>query len=548
MRTFIIVLSFLLFCVNGFSQKKPLFSKTELVIKFKSSISKDLMNDITKQKFNIKTLDILNEKYNLRIIELTGNKKEKETFVLKFNTVQDIPTLIRTYLNTGFFEYVEPNYQGKGDGFQCTPNDFYYNRQWSHYNDGTFSLSPSTIDADIDTDLAWDITKGDSNIIVAILDSGSKLDHPEFSGRIWINTKETQNGMDSDGNGYVDDTFAGWDFANNDNDPTDDYGHGTNVTGIALASGNNNIGYAGVNWHSKIMICKILDNNGHGYYTWWSEAIYYAVDNGADVINMSVGGHGSSLLLKDAIDYADSNNVPVVVSVGNNNDSLILYPAKYAKAFAIGSTNPDDTRSAPFPWDSTSGSNFGSELDFVAPGNYIYGLFYNSNTNYNYYWAGTSQAAPLVTGVISLLLSIAPTLTVSQIRTILEESSEDQVGDSSDVKGWDQYYGYGRINAFNAVTNPILSVSQFSNVKDNINVYPNPISSNETLTITNINNGNYLVIVYNILGEKLYSFNSTVSNLEIKIPMRFLNTSGTYLLKIINELNRKSINKKIIIE
>ncbi len=96
-------------------------------------------------------------------------------------------------------------------------------------------------------------------------------------------------------------------------------------------------------------------------------------------------------------------------------------------------------------------------MDFVAPGNYIYGLNYLSNTNYNNYWGGTSQAAPHLTGVISLLLSVNPSLTVSQIKLILQQSSEDQVGDSFDTLGWNQYYGFGRINAFNAISNPLLS-------------------------------------------------------------------------------------------
>ena len=140
---------------------------------------------------------------------------------------------------------------------------------------------------------------------------------------------------------------------------------------------------------------------------------------------MSVGGNSSSTTLSEAIDYAYNNNISVIVSTGNQNSS-IQYPAKYSNSFAIGSTDPDDTRSDPFFWDSSSGSNYGPELDFVAPGNFIYGLNHLSNTNYNYYWGGTSQAAPHVTGLISLLLSEVPSLTVENIREILINSSEDE--------------------------------------------------------------------------------------------------------------------------
>src|SRR5690606_34779844 len=122
-----------------------------------------------------------------------------------------------------------------------------------------------------------------------------------------------------------------------------------------------------------------------------------------------------------------------------------------------------------------SGSNYGPELDFVAPGNYIYGLSYSSNTNYNSYWGGTSQAAPHVTGLISLLLSIDPDLSVDEVRTILEESSEDQVGNSDDTIGWDQYYGHGRINAFQALTQLTLSVDNFENTTKDLLIFPNPV-------------------------------------------------------------------------
>ena len=532
MKKLILVLSCILLSNFSFSQ-----NNNELIVKFKANKKPKSSEVLKLQKFDNADISLLNKSNKIESIELTGNKKERDTYILELNSSKPIEELIELYKKTGLFEYVEPNYVGNGHGFQTTPNDNNFNRQWSHYNDGTFSLSNSTTDADIDTDLAWDITKGDPNLIVAILDSGAKLDHPEFSGRIWMNTNENQNGTDTDSNNYIDDT-NGWDFVNDDNDPTDDHGHGTNVTGIALASGNNSIGYAGVNWNSKIMICKILDNNNSGFYSWWAEAIYYAVDNGASVINMSVGGNGSSTLLENAINYAYDNNVPVVVSTGNQN-SVIEYPAKYTNAFAIGSTNPDDTRSVPFFWSATSGSNFGSELDFVAPGNYIYGLSYSSNTNYNSYWGGTSQAAPHVAGLISLLLSVEPSLSVSEIRTILEESSEDQVGDSNDTSGWDQYYGHGRINAFHALTHSTLSIYNFENTNKDLLIYPNPIISGSNLKILNLANGENVINIYNIIGQYIYNIKKSTTGNSTTISLPELNT-GVYLLKIDNNLEKIS--------
>lgn len=316
--------------------------------------------------------------------------------------------------------------------------------------------------------------------------------------------------------------------------------------GIALASGNNNLGYAGVNWNSKIMICKILNEENSGYYSWWAEAIYYAVDNGASVINMSVGGDGSSTLLEDAVNYAYDNNVPVVVSTGNQN-SVIQYPAQYANAFAIGSTNPDDTRSVPFFWNETSGSNYGPALDFVAPGNYIYGLNNSSNTNYNYYWGGTSQAAPHVAGLISLLLSVDSNLTVDEIRTILEETSEDEVGDSEDTAGWDQYYGHGRINAFKALTHSSLSIDKFDGTDQNLIVYPNPTASGSNLKILNLVNGENVITIYNMIGQKIYKTSHSVLDNAAIINLPGL-TTGNYILRINNTSKNKSTIKNLIIK
>ena len=540
MKKLTLVLSCVLICNFSFAQ-----NNNELVVQFKVNEKPKSSEVLKLQKFNNPEIRSLNKSNKIKSIKLTGNKKEKDTYILALDSSKSLEELIKDYKKTGLFEYVEPNYVGSGHGFQNTPNDAYFNRQWSHYNDGTFSASNATSDADIDTDLAWDITQGDPNLIVAILDSGAKLDHPEFSGRIWVNTNESEDGSDTDSNNFVDD-INGWDFVNNDNDPADDHGHGTNVGGIALASGNNNVGYAGVNWNSKIMICKILDDKNSGYYSWWADAVYYAVDNGASVINMSVGGNGSSTLLEDAVNYAYNNNVPVVVSTGNQN-SVIQYPAQYANAFAIGSTNPDDTRSVPFFWSETSGSNYGPELDFVAPGNYMYGLSYSSNTNYNYYWGGTSQAAPHVAGLISLLLSVDSNLTVDEIRTILEETSEDEVGDSEDTAGWDQYYGHGRINAFQALTHSSLSIDKFKDTNKNLIVYPNPTASGSNLKILNLVNGENVITIYNMIGQKIYKKSHSALDNSATINLPEL-TTGNYILRINNTSKNKSTIKNLIIK
>ncbi|HQW69299.1 MAG TPA: S8 family serine peptidase [Flavobacterium sp.] len=512
---------FILF-LTTFSYSQELeFSNNEVIVEFNSKRAKKNIKTFKKDD----KLKQLNDSLNLESFNLIGNKKQGKTFILKFKHAIDVIKAIQLYKNTGLFRYAEPNYIGKGHGMmQTNPNDpFFSNNQWSHQNNGTFSLSTATTDADIDSDLAWDITQGDPNLIVAILDSGLKLDHPEFSGRI----------------------VAGYDYANNDTNPTDDQGHGTNVAGIALAKGNNSIGYAGVNWNSKVMPVKILDNNNSGFYTWWADGIYYAVDNGAKVINMSVGGNSPSTLLEDAINYAHTNNVSIVVSTGNQN-STIQYPAKYNNAIAVGSTNPNDVRTVPFFWSATSGSNFGTEIDFVAPGNYIFGLSYTSNTNYNTYWGGTSQAAPHVAGVISLLLSVNPNLTVTQIRQVLQETSQDMVGNSLDTSGWDQYYGHGRLNANNALSHFLLSTSDYFIETKNIKAYPNPVNQENELNISGLINGNhYTIKLVSLDGKNILEKNNLYPDGNVKLDLNNFQT-GVYFLNIYNLTTKTFISKKII--
>ena len=482
------------FSPDSASVKKPENTK-QIILKLKNKI---LLNKsfYTQEITGNNKVDSITQKFNpIKIKKQSLGKKSKQhIFIITFPIGTNVQQVIDEYYNTGEIEYAEPDYKGSGGGETVTPNDQHYLRQWGLKNNGTFSLSPSIAGADIDMEKAWNIEQGDSNIVVGIIDSGTKLDHPEFTNRIWINYNEIPlNGLDDDSNGYVDDV-RGYDFANSDNNPTDDDGHGTNVAGIIGANGNNSIGYAGVDWNCKLMILKGLDNTGSGLYSWWADAIYYAVDNGAKVINMSIGGFDTSITLKNAVLYATDNNVVIVVAMGNENSNTVNYPAAYTGVIAVGSTNSNDTRSKPFFWDKKSGSNFGSHISVVAPGNYIYGLDYKLNTNYGTYYGGTSQAAPYVTGLVSLLLAQNPNRTPAQIKSIIETTAEDTVGNpNEDTLGWDQYYGHGRINAFKA-----LSVAPSSLVYS-------PSIVVATRTITNINSS----VTY--LGDSITSFSITPS-------------------------------------
>tara|TARA_B110000240_G_scaffold183510_1_gene217289 strand:+ start:72 stop:1718 length:1647 start_codon:yes stop_codon:yes gene_type:complete len=548
MKKTVFALIYILLSNITFSQESINYSRNQLIIKFKTESNINFKNCLVKQKFNHKELDSLNKELKVQSIKLTGNKKKGDTYILKFKTDQDINQLIKLYQNSNLFEYVEPNYIGTGGGQQgllkTIPTDTYFSRQYGLYNDGTFTLSTAVNDADIDMDLGWDIEQGDKSIIVAVLDAGAKLDHPEFSGRLLGNSNETLDGTDTDNNGYIDD-IEGWDFANNDNDPTDDHGHGTNVSGIIGANANNSLGYSGVDWNCKLMICKILDQNNSGQYSWWTDAIYYAVDNGAKVINMSVGGSGFSNTMQTAINYAFNNGVTIVACMMNEGNNVTYYPAGYQNTIAVGSTNANDERSSPFFWSGSSGSNFGSHIDVVAPGNFIYGLNYLSNTNYNTYWGGTSQATPLVTGLSSLLLAQDLNRTPDDIRNIIRNTAEDQVGNSSeDIMGFDIYYGYGRINAYQALLQQTLDITDFSNEVTSLVIFPNPTS--EFLFIKSKEKIN-TISIKNILGREVYRKQVESDQKLFEIDISNLST-GVYLVNVTDRYGKNTETKKVIIE
>jgi thermitase len=382
---------------------------------------------------------------------------------------------VRAYQATGLFEFVEADAEGHSGGVQgLTPTDAQYSRQWGLNNNGSFTLSSARAGADIKMEDAWTISTGSPNVVVATIDSGLRLVHPEFAGRLWVNPGEIAgNNIDDDSNGFVDD-INGWSFVTNTNAVADDYGHGTNVTGIIGANGNNALGYAGVDWQCKLMTLKGLNSMDFGLYSWWASSIYYAADNGAKVINMSLAGTTPSAAMQTAVNYAYARGVNVVVCMGNVNSAALSYPGALTNVLAVGSTNPNDNRTNPFFWSATSGSSYGPHISVVAPGNYIYGLDYLSNTNYNSYWGGTSQATPHVAGLVSLLLAQNPARTPQQIRSLIETTADDLVGNrTEDLPGWDQFYGWGRVNAYRALRQQLTPTAP-ARLAAQVLLLPNP--------------------------------------------------------------------------
>ncbi len=285
-------------------------------------------------------------------------------------------------------------------------------------NDPDYS-NPSLVYApqQINAEGAWDLTRGDSDLIIAVLDTGIDLTHPEFAGRL----------------------LPGWDFVNDDDDPSDDQGHGTHVAGIIAAGINNGIGMAGMAGEVKILPVKVLDAGGTG---WWSDiaaGVSYAVDQGAKVINLSLAGTTGSSTLRDAISYAHNKDVTIIVSAGNEGSDIPVYPAAYDEVLSFGATSYDGLR-----W---SLSNYGSNVDVLAPGGLVWSTYWSTAGDTAYqYMSGTSMASPHGAGVAALMYSRDPNIDPEEIKNKILTTATD-MGDP----GVDSLHGVGLVNAYAAV-------------------------------------------------------------------------------------------------
>ncbi len=383
---------------------------------------------------------------------------------LDTNNYANMENIIDEFNNDKNVEFSEPNFIGMSAGVMekmrsfirknNVPNDEMFYKQWYLSNLG--SVNPASggsakVGADINILNTWDIETGSDEVIVAILDSGIKDEHPDLKDRMWINKNEIPgNGIDDDYNGYTDD-YKGWDFAYDDRKPEDGFGHGTNIATVIGASTDNAIGFAGVDKKCRLMNCKNLNSDNTGEYSWWSESIKYAVDNGADIINMSEGGDDYSRILKTAVNYAIDSDVMVVSAMMNKGDGRDYFPASFEGVMAVGATDTDDRRCKRFSWGG--GSCWGNHISVVAPGNKIYGLDYENDLNYEVYWSGTSQSTAIVSGIASLLKAQKKTRKGTDLKRIIKLSAKDLVGDlQEDKPGWDKYYGYGRVDSYSALT------------------------------------------------------------------------------------------------
>ena len=301
-------------------------------------------------------------------------------------------------------------------------------------DDPSFSSQWALQNGRLNAPRAWDI-QTDSTHVVAVIDTGADLDHTDLVDNLWQNPGEiAYNGIDDDLNGYVDDV-VGWDFAEDDNIPEDEYGHGIHVSGTVGAQSNNNWMVSGVCWNVPIMVVRFLDENGTGYPPEAAASIVYAADNGASVLNNSWGYTASFQVLKDAIQYSAALDNVIVACAHNQGSTHKIYPAAYEEVMGIIATDQND--------DKPSWSNYGPWCDMAAPGQDILSLWLFNGTTYGW---GTSMATPHVAGAAALIREVNPTLDAAGTRWILNHTSVD-LGDP----GFDDLFGWGRLDLFAAV-------------------------------------------------------------------------------------------------
>lgn len=352
----------------------------EIIVKFKKDAT-DAQKEQILQSVDARKQEALG-KLGLQVAKVPPIARDRIIEVLKKHSL---------------VEYAEPNFTATR--FVVT-NDSRLNNQW-----GLFTIKAAGTET-----TAWDLTTGSNSIKVAILDTGIDASHNDLSGKVVAEANFTSSSTSED----VD-------------------GHGTHVAGIVGAATNNGNGVAGIGYNTTLMNGKVLDDDGFGYYSWIADGIIWATDNGAKVINMSIGGSQSSQALQDAINYAWSKDVVVVAAAGNSSTSSPSYPAYFTNVIAVAATDQSDKKA--------SFSNFGFWVDVAAPGVSIYST-YDGGGYGN--MSGTSMASPMTAGLAALIFAKGECSSAVCVRNKIEQNADA-------ISGTGSYWTFGRINAYKAL-------------------------------------------------------------------------------------------------
>jgi len=380
----------------------------------------------------------------------TSSSKLDNIMILKYGSSDDPQIVASKIKQLSNIEWAEPKYVRK---IILTPNDPSFGNQYYLNKD----YLPE----------AWNITQGDTNIVIGIVDTGVDWPHPDLYANIWHNWKDIKSNWASDTDGIVGDSI-GWDFGGSgdgsgnptpDSNPIEDVPfHGTLVAGVASAVTNNGIGVSGVGYNCKIMPIKAAEGDitdpstGDPLIVFGFEGIKYAADNGAKVINCSWGGSGFSNFEQAVINYAVSKGALVVAAAGNDNSNEDFYPADYEGVLSVAATDTVGNKKSYY-------SNYGSYVDVCAPGNDIYNTF-QPNTYEN--GSGTSFASPQVAGLAALVFSKFPNYTPLQVAQQIRVNCDNI---DAENPGYQFQLGNGRINAYKALTDTNSEAVRATNIQ-----------------------------------------------------------------------------------
>ncbi|MFT7378421.1 MAG: serine protease [Bacteroidia bacterium] len=406
------------------------------------------------------------------------------TYRLFFKEASLIDSLVVVLTSLNEFDLIE-----KEPAFyvSSTPNDTKLSSQWHLEKIDVFN--------------AWDVTKGDGTIKVAIVDNAVSTLHQDLKANIWNNPGETDNLIDDDLNGYTND-YHGYDVADNDNDPnppkaageSSSFTHGTHCAGISAGSTNNSLGIAGVGYNLTIIAVKCSPDNSDGKFLSNAyDGVYYAIQADADIISMSWGGSGGLFTTgQSIIQAASAAGIVLVAAAGNENTSQAIYPAAYSGVIAVGATDDKDNKA--------NFSNFGSYIDIMAPGVQLNSCLSGAGNGYGYK-SGTSMACPLVAGVAGLILTQNPTLSPAEVESKIKDNADNIDLINPTYQG---ALGAGRINAYQSLTGISAAIKK-SSLSTNLNFYPNPtkgiLNLNSKLDPTEITLTNSLGEVVNVVRK-----------------------------------------------
>ncbi|MDQ0229321.1 S8 family peptidase [Metabacillus malikii] len=370
----VILLTSFLISRNSTEDTAEEYKEKQLIVKF--------LDDTPLEK-----IDEIHKRMKCKMIE-----ENKELGIHVIESKRNVKRMLKKYSKLSEIDFVEPNYIYKAS---VVPNDPYFSYQYAPQK--------------MNTPAAWDVTQSNQSIKIAIIDTGVQLNHPDLQSKL----------------------LSGYDFVDRDNNPDDGNGHGTHVAGIAASVTNNLRGIAGIAPLASIIPVRVLDNSGNGLMSDIAAGIIYAANQGAQVINLSLGGPQGASTLQSAVNYAWNRGAVIVAAAGNDGVPTPTYPANYSNVIAVGSTDESDRKS--------NFSNYGRWVDVSAPGSNILSTYIGGRYAY---LSGTSMASPQVAGVAALLASQGRGN--AQIRTVIQNSSDP-------VQGTGTYWLYGRVNANRAV-------------------------------------------------------------------------------------------------